>query len=448
MTIDRLLSRLQGQTEVTPGVWLARCPVCSTTQNNELAIKVKRVDGNLTFRCVNGCTNQAVSGTLEGMPDNQQSLIGEKGGSVPSPEAVPRSTVPSPTESGFDAARPEPLPAPGELGEHKTSLVCMADVKAEAVEWLWYPYIPRDKQTLLEGDPGVGKSWLALAIATAVSLGRGLPGQEATEPANVLLASAEDGLGDTIRPRLDGMNADVSKIHAIKSTLNFSNDGLAILESHIQQKSPLLVIIDPLVAYIGASVDLYRPNETRAITAKLADIAEKHSCAILTIRHLTKGRTTRPIYRGLGSIDFTAASRSVLLCGSDPEDMQKRGLVQIKNNLAPMGAAIGYELRGNSFYWTGNSDLTAARILATEDSEGKSIFNEATEFLRERLAEGAVEAKQVITDAKSLGICEKTLRRAKANLKVISRKQGMQDGWFWELPEDGQGISSRAENQS
>ncbi len=325
--------------------------------------------------------------------------------------------------------------------ENGISLVCIADVEPETVSWLWLPYIPVGKLTLLEGDPGIGKSWVSLAIATAVSLGKGLPGKEAIESASVVLASAEDGLGDTIRPRLDAMGADDRNIHAIKGALDFGDGGLAILEGYIEQVNPSLVIIDPLVAYIGAGVDIHRANETRAVMAKLADVAEKHGCAILTVRHLTKGGALKAIYRGLGSIDITAACRSVLMAGCDPDNPQKRGIVQIKSNLAPMGKAIGYELQDGGFYWTGESDLTAARILAVEDSsEGKSARDEAADFLRDELADGAVEWQQIEKDRKAAGIAEITLRRARESLGVKIRREGepgRRGGGrsVWELPE-------------
>ena len=327
--------------------------------------------------------------------------------------------------------------------EGDTSLICIADVEAETVSWLWLPYIPLGKLTLLEGDPGIGKSWVGLAIATAVSLGKGLPGTEAIESASVVLASAEDGLGDTIRPRLDGMGADIGKVHAIKGVLDFGNGDLAILEGYIQEVRPALVIIDPLVAYIGAGVDLHRANETRTVMAKLADIAEKHGCAILAIRHLAKGGTLKPIYRGLGSIDLAAACRSVLLTGCDPDNPEKRGIVQIKSNLAPIGKSIGFELRDDGFYWTGESDLTYQKILSAEDMDSKSARDEAADFIRDELANGLVEAAQVWRDAEEAGLSKITVKRAKAMLGVITRRQsesGETRGggkWTWELPRAG-----------
>jgi len=327
------------------------------------------------------------------------------------------------------------------LPYHKDAagLVCMAEVEPETVCWLWWPYMPLGKLTLLDGDPGIGKSWVALAIATGVSLGKGLPMCEAREPANVVLASAEDGLADTIRPRLDAMGADVTRIHAVKGALDFSNNGLAILDGYIEAIRPTLVVIDPLVAYIGAKVDMHRANETRAVMARVADMADRHSVAVLAIRHLTKHGTMNPIYRGLGSIDFVAASRSQLIAGCDSEDDSKRGIVHVKSNLAPKGGAIGYQIADGGFYWTGESDLTWERILATENTGGKSALDEATEFLREELAAGPTEVKEIERDADAAGINTRTLRRARESIGVKVRRQGepgRRGGgrWVWELP--------------
>ena len=309
----------------------------------------------------------------------------------------------------------------------------MADVQAEAVDWLWYPYIPKGKVTLFEGDPGVGKSWVSLGIATAVTLGKGLPGQEPSEPASVLLASAEDGLGDTIKPRLDGMGTDVSRIFPIEVPLTLDENGFALLEVYLEEKHPALLIIDPLMAYLGATLDIHRANETRAVMSQLARLAEKFDVAILAVRHLTKGGMLKPIYRGLGSIDFTAACRSVLLAGRDVENRQNRALVHIKANLTLEGPSIGYELRDDRLYWTGESSLTAAQILAADSGDRTSELDEAATFLKDELAEGPISAKDVYRDAEGVGISKRTLERAKTKLQAKSSKTG--DTWFWCLPE-------------
>jgi 5S rRNA maturation endonuclease (ribonuclease M5) len=319
---------------------------------------------------------------------------------------------------------PEWEPSPQEV-----KLLCMAGVKAEKVDWLWKPYIPKGKVTLVEGDPGIGKSTATLGIATGVTLGRGIPGQEPTKPSNVVIASAEDGLGDTIRPRLDAMGADVSRIFAIDGALTLDEHGFILLESYLEKIRPVLLIIDPLVAYLGAGVDIHRANETRAVMSRLARLAERFGVAIIAIRHLTKGSMSKAIYRGLGSIDFTAACRSVLLAGCDIENPQNRALVHIKSNLAPAGPAIGYELRDGGFYWTGESTLTAVQLLAAESTTGISELDETRTFLKDVLAGGEVPAKDIYQAAKDAGIAKRTLERAKAKLQAKSRKIG--DTWFW-----------------
>jgi len=327
-------------------------------------------------------------------------------------------------------SRYEPKSVDAPTPSDGVKLRCMADVKAENVTWLWKPRIPKGKVTLEEGDPGIGKSWVSLAIATGVTLGKGLPGQEQSEPANVVIASAEDGLGDTIRPRLDAMGADVSRIYAIDGALTLDDSGFVLLEGYLERVKPALLIVDPLVAFLGAEVDIHRANETRAIMSQLSRLAEKFEIAILAVRHLTKGNMSKAIYRGLGSIDITAACRSVLMAGSDPDYPQNRALVHIKSNLAPAGPAIGYELREGGFYWTGESTLTVAQILASDNSvEGTSTRDAAEDFLKKELAEGQVPAKDVYRDAEGQGISRRTLERAKATLKVESIRKG--DTWFW-----------------
>ena len=309
-----------------------------------------------------------------------------------------------------------------EIDSSDVILKRITDVQPETVQWLWYPYIPYRKFTLLEGDPGTGKSWCGLAIATAQSLGKGLPGVDSLQAGNVLIISAEDGLSDTIRPRLSAFQADISRIYAIDGLFTLDKDGCETLEGYIQQLKPLLVIIDPLVAYLSGEVDVHKANQVRQVTAHLARLAEKHGPAIIAIRHLTKGGSLKPIYRGLGSIDFTAAARSVLLAGSDRDNPQTRGIVHLKCNLAPVGEAIGYELREDGFFWTGHSDLTAGEILAAEDGGG--ALKRAIAFLNEILGDGPMAASEIYTEADSRGISKRTLGRAKEQLGIVSEREG------------------------
>ncbi|MEW6212387.1 MAG: AAA family ATPase [Acidobacteriota bacterium] len=332
---------------------------------------------------------------------------------------------------------------------------CLADVQPESVSWLWQPYIPLGKLTIIEGDPGVGKSWATCALSTGVAAGSGPPGWTFRTPASVLMMSVEDGLSDTIRPRLDSMGADVARIFALDGAFVFNDTGLLHLEAEIIEIKPSLMIIDPLVAYIGAGVDLHKANEVRSVTARLSSLAEKYGCAIVAVRHLTKNGKDRAIYRGIGSIDFTAAARSVLLVGADPDNPTRRAIVQTKNNLAEFGAALGYEIRDGRFYWTGTSDLTASRILAAAGSEtDASAQAEAEEFLREILADGPIPSKEGQKEARAAGISEATLRRARRAIGVVARSKGKTgrrgaELWEWSLEKDSvaQEVSYEQVNQ-
>lgn len=330
-------------------------------------------------------------------------------------------------------------------------IVRMADVQPETVRWLWYPYIALGKLTLLEGDPGIGKSTLMCSITSAVTRGRGLPGAEPFEPGNVLMLSSEDGLADTLRPRLDAVGADTSRVLALDEPLTLDMPGLIRLEAAIIEHCPKLVSIDPLFAYTGGKTDIHRANECRAISAPLSAIAERQGCAILAVRHLSKSRGSgNALNAGIGSIDFVAAARSVLLAGQDPDDPARRAIVQTKNNLAAIGEAVGYRLEAGQFYWTGGSDLTAGRILATaSDEDERSSIVEAADFLRSALCDGGRDAKAIEAEARQAGINPVTLRRAKKRLDVRSHKVGMPGShhqkWVWEL-RSAEGDPSRSED--
>ena len=404
--------------------WVKYEPACCPFDNTHTGSSVtffQNAEGAIKFRCEhNGCSGRKwedVRALKEPMYDpNKQQYY-----------------------------NPPPSSGNGHHNDDETAntvnLVWMNTVKAEAIEWLWKPYIPLGKLTMLEGDPGVGKSWILLAIATAVSLGRGLPKVDTVPQGIVLMASAEDGKADTIKPRLNDMGADASKIAIIddpESRFTLDDAGCDMLEKFINQVKPLILILDPMVAFINGDVDISQANQMRHITKKLANIAEKYHIAIIALRHLTKGGSSKPIYRGLGSIDITAAARSVLMAGEDPET-GARGIVHIKSNLAQKGNPIGYSLT-DKFYWSdGNCDLTVARILAVDN--GGMPKDKAKVFLEELLKDGALPEKQIEDEAETQDISRRTLVRVKKELGIhsFSRPVKGQRGagaWYWELPID------------
>ncbi|HAG08608.1 MAG TPA: hypothetical protein DCK87_03450 [Desulfotomaculum sp.] len=342
------------------------------------------------------------------------------------------------------------------IGKTKPIIVCLAEVEPEEVAWLWEPYIPIGKLTLLEGDPGIGKTFFALQLTANISQGYpfpcqdGVPG-ERRKPENVVYMTAEDGLGDTLRPRLDKASVNASRVFALtgwektdpetgdKKTGGISLADLPIIEATLKQIKPVLLVVDPLQAYLGAGIDMHRANEVRPVLAGLGALAEKYKCAVLCIRHLTKTQQERAIYRGLGSIDFAAAARSILLIGQNPSDKNRKVLAQSKNSLAPKGNSLAFELEDNCFFWCGLSDVTADALLAPAKSEEeKSAVAEAVEFLQEALADGPVASNEIIKEAKKAGIADKTLYRAKTQLNVHAKRigeKGKRGGgiWHWYL---------------
>jgi putative DNA primase/helicase len=315
----------------------------------------------------------------------------------------------------------------------------LSEVAPERVDFLWYPYIPLRKLTILEGDPGQGKSWLTAALAAGGSLGVGLPGVRAVAPFRSLLFTAEDGLADTLRPRLDAMGADCSLIRGFDDPLSLSApDDVATIENEIAESRALFVVLDPIVAFLGPRTDIYRANEVRALLAPLAKLAYRRGCGIVAVRHLNKAKVGRSIYAGQGSIDFTASARSVLLAGSAPDDPHQHALVHIKSNLAPCGSSCGYRIDDGRFCWTGESTLGACDLLAAEAPFGAAnAEEEARAFLRATLSDGALPATAIRAAAREVGISERTLKRAKQREQVEVVRQGFGEGslWLWRYPD-------------
>src|SRR5262249_46868953 len=297
------------------------------------------------------------------------------------------------------------------------------------------------KLTLIEGDPGVGKSWLLCAFATATSLGYGLPGMPKTDPAMTLMFTAEDGLGDTMRPRLEDMGAELRRIPLSDEPITFDTHGLLRIEAEVIQRKPRLVTIDPIVAYIGAGVDMNRGNQTRPVFQALAAIAARQRCVILGVRHLSKSGKDKAIYRGIGTIDQTAAVRSVLLAGEDPDDKNKRAIAHIKNNIGPKADPLGFEIRDGRFYWLESTTLTASRMLAPASSDSeKGALADAEDFLRDYLADGPKNSNEVIAEAEGGGISKQKLFRARQNMGIKAKRSGFGRGgqWKWSLPDQNE----------
>ena len=257
-------------------------------------------------------------------------------------------------------------------------LIRMNEVEAEEVKWLWYPYIPFGKITVMQGDPGDGKTTAVLSIAAALTTGTALPESKvAAEPMSVIFQTAEDGLGDTVKPRLVQSGADCERVIVIDESDNELSLSDVRIEQAIIETGAKLFILDPLQAYLGADVDMHRANEIRPVLKRISGVADKTGCAILVIGHLNKGMG-KSQYRGLGSIDIQAAARSVLTVGRVKGKKYTRAIAQGKNNLAPEGETIGFELDpATGFRWLGVLPITIDELLSGIAEERDTTYDKA-----------------------------------------------------------------------
>lgn len=310
-------------------------------------------------------------------------------------------------------------------------IISMDEVPVEEVEWLWYPYIPFGKLTIIHGDGGEGKTTLILQLAALLSRGEKLPCDSTErEPIKVIYQTAEDGLGDTIKPRLLAGNADCSQIKVIdesEATLTMLDERI---EKAIVETGARALILDPVQAYIGAKVDMNRANEVRAILSQLGQIAGQYRCAIILVGHLNKAQGNKSNYRGLGSIDFQATARSVLIVGRLKDNPQIRVMVQDKSSLAPEGEPIAFELgKENGFRWLGHYDISVDDLLSGIPKEKKS--EQAENLILEYLSKGKYPQKELVKKAQTIGISKRVLDEAKKALNVRSLKEGSQWYYFW-----------------
>ena len=322
-------------------------------------------------------------------------------------------------------------------------LIRMEDVVAKAVEWLWYPYIPYGKITIIEGDPGEGKTTLVLMLAAALSKGLPLPCDDdrEREPIHIIYQTSEDGIDDTIKPRLEKAGADCSMIRVIDETEKELCMTDERLEKAIVETKAKLIILDPIQAYIGAKVDMHRANEIRPVLKHLGMIAEKHNCAIILIGHMNKAAGSKSTYRGLGSIDIQATARSVLLVARLQNKPNIRIMAHDKSSLAPIGDAIGFEMtEEQGMVCIGPYDITIDELLIGKEGRGKKKLDIAEDFIKEYFGDNKeILSNDILREAGKRGIKRNTLLSAKKKLGILSGKGKLEDGttyWTWVMPEE------------
>ncbi len=314
-------------------------------------------------------------------------------------------------------------------------MICMSDVEQTEVDWPWYPYIPFGKLTIVQGNPGEGKTFFAMQLAAACTNQKFLPDMEPFEPFNMIFQTAEDGLGDTVKPRLVSSGADLKRVLVIDDSDNPLSLADDRIEKAIRENNARLMVIDPLQAFLGANVDMNRANEVRPVFRKLADIAQSTGCAIVMIGHLNKASGTQSTYRGLGSIDIAAVVRSILFVGKVKDDPTTRVIVHEKSSLAPPGQALAFSLGDQKgFRWIGAYDISAEDLLAGgEGTKAELKQEQAVKLIYEFLSDGReASVAEINKEAIERGISERTVRLARNSMKdkLESERRG-KDWWIW-----------------
>lgn len=321
----------------------------------------------------------------------------------------------------------------------------LAKVTAEEVRWLWPGRIPLGKLTMLDGDPGLGKSLMTLDLAARVSTGKPMPRETvpADGPSAVVILTAEDGLRDTVRPRLDALGADVSMVHAVvgvraegvDASVTFPVD-LSALGVTVTELDAKLVVIDPFMAFIGDGVNTRIDHDVRRLLAPLARLAETTGAAVLVVRHLNKSLVGSALYRGGGSIAFIGAARAGLLVARDPDDPEKRVLAVTKMNLAPEPPSLSFTIEGTEngaprVRWLGETQHRANDLVSVSgDEDVRQEAQDLRAFIREMVETASRTQKDAVAAIRAAGFdaAERTIRRARKAAGVQVERQGFGPG--------------------
>lgn len=331
-------------------------------------------------------------------------------------------------------------------------VVRASEVTPKEIRWLWYPYIPFGKVTLLQGDPGDGKSKLMLAVAAILSSGKDLPfadeNEFSGEPMTVIYQTTEDDADDTVVPRFIASEGNTDNLIFIKEDEKNLTFGDERIRAAIEKYGAKLLILDPLSSYIG-DCSMNSANETRTAFNHLISVAKDTGCAIVIIAHMNKAKDTSPLYRTSGSIDIAGAARSILAISrtKNDENRNERVMVQVKSNLAPTGLAILFEVTENGVNFLDEIDMTAEEALSfftPKTGRPSEKSDAAIGFIRDLLRDGKLAANECEAKLREAGFKKSTIKKAKRNAGVVSEKEGFV--WYWRLPapdkvsEDGEDV--------
>jgi hypothetical protein len=336
-------------------------------------------------------------------------------------------------------------------------MICVADVEKKKVDWLWDLVLARGKVTILVGDPGGGKSQIAVYAAGRISRGDEWIDGDRAQRGHVIVLAAEDAIDDTIRPRLEATGADIDHVHVVgmvtdqdgnrrlfnlRTDLNKLRRKIDALRS--DGRNVELVVIDPISAYLG-DLDAHMLNKISAVMNEIADFARTSNLAVMAIHHPPKQAPKNAIHVGAGSLGFGAGPRLVFLVTNDPDNPERKLMLAVKNTNGPLRAGRGYRIAGCAIEYRFKTSriewddevvtVSANEALRAQNCGEPSKVQEAADFLSDILEGGPMLNGEVERLATSRDIGQSALRRAKKKLNIVSEKSGFGDGWLWSLPQ-------------
>jgi putative DNA primase/helicase len=427
--------------------WEACCPAHDDWEHN-LRIQEDK-DGRADVECMNRCTPEAICEAV-GL------TVSDLMPAAPDPHA---DQVASPSSNDAAVADPSPAPvlAAPRVGPGPV-LTCLADVQPREVEWLWPGRIALGRLALLVGRPGEGKSFLTADVASRVTTGMTWPDGSECPTGSVILLSAEDDPGDTIRPRLDAHGADVRKVHLLSAVRRDGAEGecermiclddVKVIEEAVNRvPNCKLIVVDPIGSYLGSETDAHRDNEVRAVLAPIVALAEKYGIAVILVAHRRKSAGNNADETALGSRAFTGVARMVWHLSRDPDNKSRRLLLPGKNNLAHEGDGMAFTIEGEParIVWdpepvamTADDGLAAeSNALSRRPGPEAVAVEDAVQWLQAALSGGPRATKDLTDEWKNgQGGSDRTLRRAKESLGAEAYRPKVPGPWWWRIPDN------------
>lgn len=331
---------------------------------------------------------------------------------------------------------------------HPLASVMLDTVQPERVEWVWPGRIPLRKVTIFEGDPGVGKGFTIAAVIAAVTGGPPLPDSMAQPPGNVVLVSLEDGVADTLRPRIEAAGADLKRVRVVTDLPSIPADVVGLAEL-ARADDARLIVLDPITAYLGADTDSYKDQDVRRALMPLAQLAEETGCAVIVVRHLPKSRSRNAVLAGGGSIGFIGLARSALFIAAKPDAPDRRVLAVAKASLAECAPSLEFQIvttpAGPRLEWLGRSELSAGALHAAHAdaaTEDVSASDEAAAWLRDLLTGRDMPRRDVLKAARAEGFSDRTTHRAAKKIGVEMVRRGFAGGSVWSLTPESADVGS------